>query len=312
MNLAPPLAIAAAALATAASAAPLTSESFNYTPGTPIAGQSGGSGWGGAWQADAQSATVVPGLDFGLYPTSGNALQIAQGLSDNSSGLGFAGRAFGNTVGNSDFNDRQSFMLSYLVRLDRDEGLPFGNGQVTQFGHDFSGTTVGTTSDSDRKLQARVNGSNGFGGPEGVNVSIGKQDGQGTASYAFEEGETLMAVAIYSGVNWGTFEQWASDATLYLLDEDDYAAVAASADPLSALAGNNQVSATESRSGSAFGPDGPQVSDLFRFYAGESTVTFDEIRTGTALADVIPAAIPEPGSAAGLALLGLMSLRRRR
>lgn len=128
-----PLALTALALAAStASAATLAKDSFDYVLGTPITGQSGGTGWSGAWQSDLNantvgdsSSTVVAGLGFGLYPTSGNALQMDIGnITDDT--RAFVGRAAGNgTTGSTLF-------MSYLVQQTRDEGLGFGNWRKTR------------------------------------------------------------------------------------------------------------------------------------------------------------------------------------
>ena len=52
------IALGAAAWCHSAYAAPIASDSFNYTAGSNLVGQTGGSGWGSAWSEDAQGATA--------------------------------------------------------------------------------------------------------------------------------------------------------------------------------------------------------------------------------------------------------------
>lgn len=61
------------ALAAPANATLLAYEGFDYDPGS-LAGQNGGSGWGGAWSA----GSVVSGsLSYGALPTTGNSALIS-------------------------------------------------------------------------------------------------------------------------------------------------------------------------------------------------------------------------------------------
>ncbi|TWT95350.1 hypothetical protein Pla108_34960 [Botrimarina colliarenosi] len=64
---------AAVALSGRTEAALLAYEGFDYAEGS-LAGQNGGSGWGGAWSA----GSVVPGsLSYGSLPTAGNSALIS-------------------------------------------------------------------------------------------------------------------------------------------------------------------------------------------------------------------------------------------
>jgi hypothetical protein len=295
-------------LANPSSAAVLICESFDYTPGLPVAGLDGGSGWGDVWQTvtnAAATATIVSGLTLGDYPVAGSALQMSQGTTTDTAALGFAGRAFGNTVDN-----KNPFYLSYLVRQTRDEGVPFGSGQNTQFGHDFSEVGIGTVADNDRVVQARLSGSNDFGGPEGINVSIDKQSSGGTAAFTFPQDETFLVVLAYETLGFGSSEAGSTTATLWLLDADDYDAVVAAGISKSVLNTNNRITVTESDVFDKFGPKALESADVLRFYTAEADVTFDEILGGTELTDVI--AIPEPATATLIAVgLGLIAVRRR-
>ncbi len=52
------MAVATAGLCRSANAALIASDSFNYTAGSNLVGQTGGSGWGSAWSEDTQGATA--------------------------------------------------------------------------------------------------------------------------------------------------------------------------------------------------------------------------------------------------------------
>jgi hypothetical protein len=64
----------AAALSLDAVAAQPASESFAYPAGSQIAGQAGGTGWGGPWTGGASTLVVSPGLTYSGLPGLGNAL----------------------------------------------------------------------------------------------------------------------------------------------------------------------------------------------------------------------------------------------
>lgn len=56
----------------------LVQESFNYTVGANLTGQNGGTGFSGAWENgwNGSGGTIVAGLSFSDYPTSGAALRL--------------------------------------------------------------------------------------------------------------------------------------------------------------------------------------------------------------------------------------------
>ncbi|MEM8495535.1 MAG: PEP-CTERM sorting domain-containing protein [Planctomycetota bacterium] len=292
-------------------ASPLVTETFDYTAGQNIAGQTGGTGWaaGSSWQTSVEgspSATVVSGLDFSTLPTSGNALQLDVDNPTAVDARGFVGREFGHSVtGNTEL------FVSYLVRQTRDEGLPFGNGQVTTFGTNFTDAGIEATNSSNLFVQATTNGSNGFGGPEGVNVSLGKADGLGTADHVFPLDETLMVVLSFDSIGVGNFTSGLnSEAKIWILSESDYDAVLTAGLSEAALDANNQVVGIEARGVGTFGTARIDPTDLFRFSGSSTTVIFDELRIGSELDDVV--LIPEPASLALIALGGVCLMSRRR
>ncbi|MEO0515549.1 MAG: hypothetical protein AAF086_09720, partial [Planctomycetota bacterium] len=73
-------------VAGSASASVLMSDSFDYTLGSSIVGQSGGTGFGAAWTFDASgpgaTEQIVDGLSIAGLASSGNALQITGGIND--------------------------------------------------------------------------------------------------------------------------------------------------------------------------------------------------------------------------------------
>lgn len=64
----------AAGLSLGAAVAQPASESFVYPAGSQIAGQNGGTGWGGPWTGGASTLVVSPGLTYPGMPSLGNAL----------------------------------------------------------------------------------------------------------------------------------------------------------------------------------------------------------------------------------------------
>jgi len=61
-------------------AAVLVSENFNYSIGSSLAGQNGGTGFSGPWKRDYAGntdGTIVAPLTFGDYPVSGNAVNLS-------------------------------------------------------------------------------------------------------------------------------------------------------------------------------------------------------------------------------------------
>jgi len=298
----------ACALQQAATAAPLASESFDYATGTAVAGANGGSGWDGPWvtnaDLDATEAAIVGGLSFGLYPVAGNALRIDQGVSDNEV-VGFAGRPVGSGVSSG------TLFASYLFRQTRDEGLPFGNGQRTFFGSSVSDGGIDQSFD-DAKFQGQLSGSNGFGGPEGLNVATDKFGSAGEADYELPQDETFLAVLSYEPVGVPNFTSTGDPvtATLWIVDEADYAAIFAAGLSVASLDANNAAKAVEAGTIGSFGTPDLASGDLFRFFVQDAAVTFDEIRLGTSLSDVVAAPIPEPTALSGLGLLSVLGLRR--
>ncbi len=57
-------------------AAVLVEESFNYTPGSNLAGANGGSGFDGAWTANASDYTIAAGLSYSGLASSGGSVSV--------------------------------------------------------------------------------------------------------------------------------------------------------------------------------------------------------------------------------------------
>ncbi|MEM6391547.1 MAG: PEP-CTERM sorting domain-containing protein [Planctomycetota bacterium] len=295
--------LAAATLSTFAfhaAAAPLVSESFDYTLNANAAGQNGGTGWavGSSWSltpTPTSSATITEGLTFSSMPVSGNALEINEDENDDE--VAFLRRSFGNAVGQNG-----NFYVSYLIRQSRDITPSFGNG--TEFGHEFRET--GATGNP--FLHGRAKRSGGFSGPYEAAIAVGNNLNADT-TFDLPEDQTFLAVFAYENIGLPNFTSEDTTSTFWLLSESDYDSVAAAGISKASLDTFNQASVVEFVEDPTFGTAELTPTDLFGLLAERGTVTYDEIRGGTELADVI--AIPEPGSSALLAA-GLACLAGRR
>ena len=119
---------------------------------------------------------------------------------------------------------------------------------------------------------------------------------------------TYIIISRFTGVGTSS-----GVATLWALNEPQFAAFLAAGGTESALAGTS-VTATASHTNTS-GTRNLITSDAFALVTVNGTGVFDEIRFGSSLADVTPTAVPEPSAAvaiAGLAALFVASRPRRR
>lgn len=130
-----------AALATPCVAELLVDEPFDYAQGN-LTGESGGSGWSGAWTQDGESCAVVPAL-LGYSDSAFNVLSVS-GLSLDTSGPDTT-RSF-RSVSNGPLND---VWISFLFRLPASnslfEGVNFYRGSTSVFAVSNSSVTAGST-----------------------------------------------------------------------------------------------------------------------------------------------------------------------
>ena len=97
-------------LAVTLNAAPVY-EGFNYSPGSSLSGQNGGSGWGGAWDSGSTilGVTTSTGLAFpGVATTPGAATADPAAVGS----VAFFARGLGSSIG----ADNTTAYLSFLLR----------------------------------------------------------------------------------------------------------------------------------------------------------------------------------------------------
>ena len=266
----------------------LSTESFDYPAGQPLAGQSGGSGWGAnAWTASSRYS-IVSGLSFSDLSVSGNAVQINYPNSTNSQEV--ANRKVASTANPS------TLWVSYLYRPD------------TVVNNHYNGLQVNASTSNVGAAVLRVanRGWSTNNGGVGVDNSIA------FGSQPYVDGTTYLAIAKFSGLNTTTVtgKRW-------LLTEADYDAL--KIDGLTEAELNlNALTldyATETVTfGSPLAFDTNKYVQL-QFVTSTGTsqaVTYDEISHATDINDLFP--VPEPATMAMLALAagGLAGYARRR
>lgn len=273
------LSVATAVLAVQPVSAGLIAEdNFDtYTAGAGLAGNNGGTGWGGAWATNTTFTTptvVAGGLSYanGSVVNNGgaNALQFtftgeAGGISD-----GVLSRALG-------ASQTGTVYMSLLFRdtVNADLGAAGSNNDFVQWGFD-TGTANPPVSSLRRNgtMQARSTTSAANSDDSGIVSVLG--DTYMLVLKVENSGGNYNAVSLYvnpsSNVEPGTTDAFKSaDSGIASLD--------------------NFVSRSA-------------------FHEDADTFQIDAIRIGTEFKDVVP--IPEPGSLALLALGGLLVARRRR
>lgn len=282
---------------TAADAAVVIEESFNYTVGEDINGKNGGTGFNGAWaftnggdtsaNAPFATGTVVNGLSFGSLVTSGGALQLTNRTSTGANASSANRQVAVNGPGDSIWS-------SYLVRMAQ---TPPVIGTVLDARY-RNGSATGTTILRNGAVQ-----NNATNNP-GVAIS-----GAGTAAATgLAADTTYLMIANFTGSSTNSY----TNATMWVLTETGFANFLAGGGTLAAL--NANAFATATNSGSAVSIDAnSDYFDFFNFAGNVSTQTsviYDEYRLGTALSDVVP--VPEPASLALIGIGGALVLGRRR
>ena len=123
----------------------VTTENFDYTSGSQLAGQNGGSGWGGAWSGSTTATVQSPGLDFPGRVETGNKAVM---------GTNFSTYSLFRTLGtNVSGLTASSATLSFLFNLtgnDVDTGIRFaglslfsGASELIYFGKPGNTTEIG-------------------------------------------------------------------------------------------------------------------------------------------------------------------------
>ena len=292
--------VAAACLATEARASLLVYESFTgYTSGT-LEGQKPNANttgldknvgyYDGAATSRAGRFTLTTGLSLGSLAVSGGALAYATGTNvigaDISIGAAFTG----------------TLWTSYLTQITT-RGSLLGDGALLRVGDspsDSSDIRYTSWADSRGGLTGALPTPNLAVGYAGTTPS--NSDGSLTLGITYIILGRFTNVGASSGV-----------ATLWALDQTQFAAFLAAGGTESALAGTS-VTATATQNNPSTARNFI-TTDAFALITANGTGVFDEIRFGSSLGDVAPIAVPEPSNAtafAGLAALLATFLPRRR
>jgi hypothetical protein len=260
------LLVAAGALSTrAAMAAPVVHEAFDYAAGSGLVGNSGGSGFGGAWQNGLFSGGSQFGVAAGSLAYPGLAGTGNSGAEGSAAGYWGARRSLATSIG----ADGTTAYLSFLIR-----------GTAGANAADFFGLYLEATNPAS-------------------DVFIGKDGGGITDRWVIERRGGQHQVASDDVIDAMT--------TLLVLRMD----FAAGADTFSLFV-NPQLGAGAPAADAVNGfIDAGAIAGIGLF--GSRGWSIDEIRIGDTLADVTPAAVPEPATwtLSLVALLGLLGARRR-
>ena len=263
------------ALSTSAQAALLVHEDFDYIAGSNLVGQTGGTGYTGAWTANATDYTAVAGLGYsGLLSTGGAVSVVGNGSWTTSARRSFT--TIDTTAG--------VVWGSYLIRPDviGDDGaeIKFGEPANIDWGIASAfGNGGGTTT----SLNANSNDARVFG----PTLTVGQTH---LMVWAFNAGPDI------GDFFTGDFVQW-QDLDLATFDLSDPTSFP---NPLTP-------------SIYKFAGAGPQTElGTTQIFSRNTTITFDEMRIGSTFASVVP--IPEPSSAllGALGIFAAVGIRRRK
>jgi hypothetical protein len=274
----------------AAQAGVVLYDGFDYTLGEHLAGQqSPGSGWNGPWNVDAPltSDWIVPGLTFPgpqyQLVVSGNAVTLSTLSQVDSS----ASRRIGVSLTSGDL------WTSWLVNIDAEIA-------------------------GDRVVETRVNAGE-FGNYLSSKFrTLPKTWNETAAGVGYDYAETkggppgsTQRDVTYLVVS--RFQDLGQDsggvATLWLISPTDFAAMDLTGGGMSLADLNGHYSCRVSDGHANESLNANDFVQLTLF--SDVTATYDELRHGTALEDVVPLVVPEPTTLAALTLLGLV-LRRTR
>ena len=278
-------------------------EGFNYAIATDgLAGQSGGTGFSGAWNDTANDGDIVASAlsytDGGgrMLVTSGNMARME-------------GNAAGNAVNfrlldTTTYSSSSTLYLSFLgQKVASNTGTPLDSRAVNLAL--FNGTVAGTGTEN-----ISVGHGTNFpvGGPYNWGHFWGGNGGNGTGAgtvdtYSSVSAQTAVFAVLKIELNLGG---GALDQFTFYLNPS-----------LNSESGNTPSATTISTQDR--GATMNAIVSQFRPFGGNTNVngtgilSLDEIRLGTTWGDVTPFIVPEPSTAAlgGLAALGLLRRRRR-
>ncbi|MGF1529985.1 MAG: hypothetical protein ACFCU4_01335 [Puniceicoccaceae bacterium] len=301
MKLLKSLSVLASTVLLGSFAAAYVQEDFDYPSPGSAAGQSGGLGFDPtAWSFSSvgiATESTVAGLQFSGLATSGNAVLIEAFGGGNT---GTLARPWGNsTPGISDL------WISYLIKQDGDVDITeFAGGTV--FGTRFQDGGVGgfTKYATDSKF------SGGFSAPYQIRGGIGSNP-DAVADFSLADDVVYLFLAKFGNINYGAFTGNTTTIDIYLFNQAAFNNLTTAGIIETNLASNASVTASFSNQ-FEFGTLALNPADALALTVSNGAATFDSIRAGANLSDVI--VVPEPGSAGMLtvlAALGLCGIRRR-
>jgi len=286
-------------------AAPYVADSFSYTLGSDLNGQSGGSGFGSAWSfttaigsgQPTPTAKVVAGLSLNGLVSSGNAARISTGLGSKAN-IGTLGRNFGNTTPSN-----SNLWGAFLIRQDSAVSID-GFGDGTRFASEFN-------SGNGRKFFAEAKHNDQWDSTYNARVGTEKNPNASNSNFSIAGGTTYLVVTKFENIRYGAYTGNVTNVRMWILGQSNIDSVLA--DGLSETSLNNYNQTTFGQSfNPEFGVSGLIASEPLNLVAQRGTADFDELRWGTTLNDVV-VLIPEPTSVGllGLAGVGLLARRRR-
>ena len=273
------------AAASTAQAALIAYEPFNYTGGTALLGQDGGTGWTGAWcnsltPGNASQTITSPGLDHSGLAESG----LKATLVGNSGGTG-ATSLFRQLKFPSGFST-DTLYFSFLAKANNDAERPWG-------------MSLANVSASSNPLDNLVGGDSGS-----AYFSL-----QESSNYNISYHGSLVSTSTLS-LLVAKFDLSTGNATLYVFPTGT--AIPSNESSASAYATSNIATP-----GNSMGTiNGIRLYALGKSASGTysaKSADFDELRVGTTYADVI--GVPEPSAllllAVGSGLLAAHAWRKR-
>ena len=255
-------------------------EGFDYVPGSNLASQNGGTGWGGAWTTNqitnsAAVHSVAGALAFdGLEVSGASAARVFR------SGQSTASRVLSPASVAAITNDGSTVWFSVLVNADVGDGQHVNTFGTIVFGNQqLNATGIGTNNGSGIGI---ANNGDGFGvGFGGTNGSFETAMVQGVT---FENGNLTQSIADREVVGTDTALlvgkiDWAANGsadmmTVYLVDDI--------ASPLNVVLTTMTIDVDQTQFDTISIADG-------------QTSAFDEIRFGATMADVLPIDYSDPG-----------------